>query len=243
MNTIQANIDNLTSLWRTIGERAHAYTSRKDFDHSVISYSQWPNRLWFHHDLNEINIKAAKEVLQATSTRLVLPYWDIYGGQSYKLLEENGFEKQSEQIGMSLRLNQEYQKIGSLRTEKVSNESTALLWEKLFMQAFNYKISHKLILSSYDEIDYLIAYHENKTVGTGIVYSSENAVVGIHAMGIVPEMRRKGFAEKMMINILSQSARQGFKYATLQASSMGKGLYLKLGFEEEFILTNYALQQ
>jgi len=61
--------------------------------------------------------------------------------------------------------------------------------------------------------------------------------------GIIPEQRRKGFAEQMMVNILSQSAEQGFKYSTLQASELGKGLYLKLGFKEQFIIKSYSLNK
>ena len=62
-------------------------------------------------------------------------------------------------------------------------------------------------------------------------------------MGVIPEMRRKGFAEQMMVNLLHWSTEQQFTYATLQASAMGKGLYLKLGFEEQFTMKNYSLRQ
>ena len=243
MNLIQKNIDNLTSLWRKVGEREHAHTSGDDFDFSAINYSEWPNRLWFHHDLNENSLKAAKNQLLSSSTKLIVPYWDIYQSQSYGLLEANGFEKLSEQVGMSLKLTQSYEKIEPLRLEIVTSKESAILWEELFLQAFNYRISHKLLLPGHEDIDYLIAYHKNEPIGTGIFHYSGDAVVGIHSMGIIPEMRRKGFAKQMMINMLSQSSKRGFKYATLQASDMGKGLYLKLGFEEQFIIKNYALRQ
>lgn len=59
-------------------------------------------------------------------------------------------------------------------------------------------------------------------------------------MGVIPAMRRKGLAEQMMRRILNQSLAQGFRYAMLQASAMGKGLYQKLGFTEQFVLKNYT---
>lgn len=141
---------------------------------------------------------------------------------------------------MSLKLDTPYEKTG-LHMEKVSNKSDALLWEKLFMQVFNYRISTEILLSSYEKIEYLIAYHENEPIGTGILYNDGNKIIGVHSMGIIPTMRRKGLAEQMMINMLDQSVGKGFEYATLQASDNGKGLYLKLGFEEQFTLKNYVL--
>jgi ribosomal protein S18 acetylase RimI-like enzyme len=239
MDLVQANIENLTSLWRTAGGRTHI--SRDDFDFGDIDYSEWPNRLWFHQDINEDSLKKAKIQVLATSTQLVIPYWDIYQSHSYELLEANGFQQIFEQIGMSLKMTQPYEKLETLRIEKVSNKKNAILWEELFMQAFKYRISHKVLISSYEDIDYLIAYHENEPVGTAILYYSGDGLVGIHSMGIIPKKRRMGFAEQMMINLLHQATAKGSKYATLQASNMGKGLYFKLGFEEQFIIKNYAL--
>ncbi|MDN5202686.1 GNAT family N-acetyltransferase [Fulvivirgaceae bacterium BMA10] len=242
MNLIKENVKNLTSLWRIVGDRVHAYTRGDDFDISAITDSEWPNRLWFHHDINERSLKAAKESLLSVSTNLIVPYWDIYQSRSYEFLESNGFEKLFEQVGMSLALTQAYETIGTLQIEKVTSKKTALVWDELFKQAFNYRIHHDLLMSSYMDIDYLIAYHNKQPVGTAILHHSKEAVIGVHAMGIIPEMRRKGFAEQMMLNLLGKATEQGFKYATLQASDLGKGLYLKLGFEEQFIMKNYVLQ-
>jgi ribosomal protein S18 acetylase RimI-like enzyme len=56
-------------------------------------------------------------------------------------------------------------------------------------------------------------------------------------------MHRKGLGEKLMSTLLFQAKGQGFGYVTLQASQPGRGLYLKLGFKEQFVLKNYALQK
>lgn len=238
---VQKNIENLSSLWRTVGEKFHSHTSGPDFDYSVISSSEWPNRLWFHHDIQEKSLEEVKNVLRTMPTRLVIPYWDIYQSHAYELLEANGFEKLFEQVGMSLNLAQAYKEAEGLHVEKVSSEEGALLWESLFKEAFGYNINHTLLLPNDDNISFLLAFYHQKPVGTAILHQTPGAVVGIHAMGIIPEMRRKGFAEQTMHHILNQSIEQGYKYATLQASLMGKGLYLKLGFEEQFIMKNYVL--
>ncbi|MFT4665923.1 MAG: hypothetical protein ACI9RM_001475 [Ulvibacter sp.] len=127
-NLVQKNIENLTSLWRTAGEGAAAHSARNEFEFGDINYSEWPNRLWFDQGLNKSNLQAAKNILMSTSTKLVIPYWDIYESKSYELLEAKGFEKTFEQIGMSLKLMQSYEPIEALRIEKVSNKETAILW-------------------------------------------------------------------------------------------------------------------
>ncbi|TRX59999.1 GNAT family N-acetyltransferase [Fulvivirga sp. M361] len=243
MDIIKENIKDLTSLWQKVSEQANAYTTGEDFDFGEISYSAWPNKLWFHHDVNKRTLDSAKSLLLSHSTRLTIPYWDIYQSTAYELLEANGFEKLSEQVGMYLKLTRTYEKADELELKKVTDDKDALLWSQLFEKAFNYHISHKLLFPVHPDIDYLIAWQKNEPVGTALVHVNENGVAGIHAMGVIPEMRRKGFAEQMMTNILYEITEQGFNYATLQASTLGQGLYLKLGFKEQFIMKNYALRQ
>jgi len=62
-------------------------------------------------------------------------------------------------------------------------------------------------------------------------------------MGNPPEMRRRGFAEEIMKLLINRVFDNQGKYITLQASGMGKNGYLKLGFEEQFIIRNYRLKQ
>ena len=243
MDTIQANIKNLTALWRTVGQQTSTYKAAEAFEYCMVEYAEWPNKLWFPHEVLEENIRTAKSILLAKPRNLVIPYWDIYSQQYDGLFQRYGFEQKSEQIGMSSKLTQDYRKRGdSLQLKKVSNKTDAALWSQLFFQAFNYSIHPKTIVSSYNQIQYLIAYIKDDPIGTAILFSTDNEVMGIHSMGIIPEKRRNGYAEQMMVKMLVTSKAQGFKYATLQASNMGKGLYLKLGFKEEFNLKNYHLR-
>ncbi len=169
-----------------------------------------------------------------------VPYWDIYSNGSYELLEANGFTKTSEQVGMYLTLTGPYEKAGTLTIKKVVDMETALLWEELFKQAFNYRISHKLLLPPYENIDYFIAWHQGNPAGTVVLHDT-GSIIGIHSMGIIPSMRRKGLAAQLMNNVLNLAYKNGYEYATLQASEAARGLYLKLGFEEQFVMKNYIL--
>ncbi|BFP43423.1 hypothetical protein FGF1_42680 [Flavobacteriaceae bacterium GF1] len=241
MDLKKLNIDNLISLWQLVDRRAGAYVPGDVFDHGTITYSDWPNKLWFTKKPTPEDIIIAKEIIASTSTKLTIPYWEIEGNDYESLFAKNGFEKVLEQVGMALDLSKGDFTPSGLKLQKVENRKAAQLWELLFERAFNYKIHYELILKSLDDVDYLIAYDQTFPVGTAVAYSTGNQIVGIHSMGIIPEMRRKGYAEKMMQSMLHEAMGRGSSHAVLQASAMGKGLYEKLGFEEQFAMSNYAL--
>ncbi|MBL6449404.1 GNAT family N-acetyltransferase [Fulvivirga sp. 29W222] len=240
---INQNIENLISLWQTVSEKTNFQKSEEGFEYSMIPYSEWPNRLWFHQAPDEKTVAKAKEILLSSSKNITIPYWDIYANEAHQLLECNGFEVRFEQIGMSLKLTQSYDAPQNLELKKVRNGKEAQLWEKLFQQAFGYQISHKLLQQDYESTDFIIAYHNESPVGTAVLHHPSGDIIGIHAMGIIPEARRQGYAEQLMKIILNHSIEHGFKFATLQASAMGKGIYIRLGFEEQFLMKNYTLNK
>lgn len=241
MNRVKSNIDNLTSLWRTVSEPDNGYINAEEFDSCVIKYSEWPNKLWFNHEIKQGMVKVARERLLSLPVRLTLPYWDIYKSNSYELLEQNGFKLKFEQLGMSLKLQHSFTESRVLKIREISNVEEAVLWSDLFSKSFGYFISPLLIRRSYGNTTFYLAYHENEAVGTGILHTTNN-VTGIHSVGVIPEHRRKGFADKIMKLLINQSIILKSEYATLQASNMGKGLYSKLGFETHFGIRNYVLQ-
>ncbi|RKR12488.1 acetyltransferase (GNAT) family protein [Maribacter vaceletii] len=242
MNSIKLNIENLISIWQTVSEPFNASFHEKEFDYCLMKDSEWPNRLWFHNDINETKIALAKEKLSSISTNLTVPYWNIHNNNSFQLLEENGFNLKFEQIGMSLKPDHSFIESSSLCLKKVSTKKETELWSVLFSKSFGYFINPMLLNKYQENTDYYIAYHKNEAVGTAILHIT-NKVTGIHSVGIIPEQRRKGYAEKIMKLLINQSIEINSDYITLQSSNMGKGLYLKLGFEEQFTIKNYALQQ
>ncbi|WFO16194.1 GNAT family N-acetyltransferase [Cellulophaga baltica 4] len=242
MSNIKSNIENLTSLWRTASEPFDSYFSETDFNYSLIENSEWPNRLWFHNDINEAKISLAKEKISSTPTILTVPYWNIYNSNSFQLLEENGFTLKFEQIGMSLKPNHSFTELSGLNLKKVSTKKETELWSVLFSKSFGYFISPILLNKCQENTNYYIVYYNNEAIGTAILHIT-NKTVGIHSVGIIPKQRRKGYAEQVMKLLINQSIEINSDYITLQSSKMGKDLYLKLGFEEQFTIKNYALQQ
>ncbi len=241
-NLIEANIDNLTSLWKVAGIPFHACFSELHFDYCFIENSEWPNRLWLHQDLKQETISIIKERVASIPSQLTIPYFDLYNSNSNKFLESGGFTKQFEQVGMSLKLDNLLEVENDLSIQLVSNESESIVWSKLFERAFGYKIHHEILLKTHEEIDYYIAYHHDQVVGTAMAYKT-NDVMGVHSVGIPPEMRRKGYANRIMKLLINLAIGNTCNHMVLQASEMGKNLYLKLGFQEDFIIKNYRTPQ
>lgn len=240
MDTTHGNVENLKSLWRTVSTPFGAYAAGENFSYCLVTKSDWPNRLWFHQDVNQETLATAIGKLTAIPTRMLLPYWDIYESNSYQLLEENGFQKLFEQAAMYRKLNQAFPEPGAIQMRAVADSAEALLWTQLFTLSFGYRINPAQLLTAGNSTSFLLAYNGNRPVGTGALHRT-NKMAGIHAVGIIPEMRKKGFAEQIMLHLLNQCVKENFDYACLQASDMGKGLYLKLGFVEQFKIRNYFL--
>lgn len=241
MNTVQANIENLTSLWKTAAIPFDAYVKNPLFHYCDVNDSDWPNRLWFDQDITAESLETALKSILDRPNKLHLPYWDIYNSKSYELIEAKGYALRSEQAGMSLQLQEPFSLKNSLHFGPVTTEADAITWVTLFQQAFNYRINHRILISTLNKIHYFLAHYENQPIGTAVLYITQN-IAGIHSVGVIPDMRRKGFADEIMKFILNKSIELKAAYATLQASKMGKDLYLKLGFKDEFLIKNYILR-
>ena len=104
INSIQANIENLTSLWQIASTSHQSYFTSNIVSYGWIENSDWPNRIWYHQDINQEMIDATKEIIKTSPVKLTIPYWDIPGRTPNTILEDNGFKILFEQIGMSLQL-------------------------------------------------------------------------------------------------------------------------------------------
>jgi ribosomal protein S18 acetylase RimI-like enzyme len=240
MDLVQENLENLTSLWKIAGQKAGKYWHTDQFSMSFECNSDWPNRLWFNKAVDADTIVKAIDLMGSNHAKITMPIWGENLSYSTRTLEKLGFNHKFSQVGMSIILNQDFNASGKVRLEKVSNELSAKLWSLLFEKSFGYLIAEETIMKTYDEITYLIGFYGDEPVGTSVLYFHHPTIAGIHSMGIIPEQRRKGFAEEMLRHQLNMATRSGARYATLQASDMGKGLYLKLGFQEQFIIKNFT---
>ncbi|WP_113661355.1 GNAT family N-acetyltransferase [Pedobacter nanyangensis] len=234
----QLNIANLTALWSKVGQAAGLYTNENGYELSLVKNAEWPNKIWTKQPLAQELLTALTHQMASCEQTLVFPHWDIYPSKGLEIASE-GFTQKSFQTGMSLQLNKSFTSSKSLTFKRVLNANQARLWAGVYPKCFGYVISEETLNRTMNEIEYHLFYFKDELVGTAIYYPSEQ-VAGIHGVGIVPEMRKRGFAEEIMCILLNRAIAAGIPYATLQASELGKGIYKRLGFTEDFIIRNYV---
>lgn len=241
MDNIKAkNIDNLVSLWETVGKSFGKYFQEDDCSYCQIPHTEWPNRVWFNKKVKEKDIEKSVEIIRNSPIPLSVSCWDDKSKHS-PVSQNFGLTIKSEQTGMSLPLNKKFDNPNRVRLVKAETENQARLWTEIFPKNFGYVISMKTLLKTQHLIPYSLIYLDETPIGTSIAYPTEN-VIGIHAMGIIPEYRKQGFAEEAMLHILNSAIDDNLYMAVLQSSTLGKGVYQKLGFTEDFVMTNYALE-
>lgn len=239
INLITDNIDNLTEFWKTVGHPFLAYHKKNAVEFCKIENSGWPNKLWFKEDLKSNDLPKIIELIKQNSG-LVIPYWDIFESNSNELLEKNGFQIKTEQVGMFLKLSQKFELEKNLTFKKVSTEEDAKIWSDIYPNAFGYVISKEILLQKYQNAHFYLVSFEEKPIGTFMLFQTGKNM-GIHGVGVIPEMRRKGFAEEIMKFAMNLSLDLNAETAHLQASAMGKDIYTRLGFEDLFVIKNYFL--
>jgi predicted acetyltransferase len=239
---IKENIDNLTSLWKTAGNSVGTYFENSEFNGSIIEDSEWPNRIWFNTDANIKILTNAVKFVYNNSKTLTVPYWNNYNNGIEDIFELFNLKLKFKQVGMSMKLENNFEYEERLLIKKVENEKEAQTWENIYPQAFGYKISKETLLATHKKINYYLAFLNEDPIGTAIVYNSNN-ISGIHGVGVIPSARRKGFAEEIMKYVINKSIDDKMEYSTLQASDMGKGIYLRLGYSEDFTINNFVLNE
>lgn len=242
METIQSNITNLTSLWKSVTQPFNTYNEDKNIGYCFIPNSQWPNKIWLKkaHDPNILN--DIKLLLKSELDGLTLSYFDIDSSEkNQKNFDCHGFKESSIQFGMSLNLKEKLKTSKQLNLQLVTNMEDSKKWSQSFYKAFGYKVSEETIKKTYHIINYYLIYDHEDIVGTVICHQTQ-ATIGIHSLGILPDMRGKGYATQIMFSALNKGLEQGCNLATLQASKMAKSMYEKMGFTTEFIMRNYKLK-
>ncbi|KAF2333949.1 GNAT family N-acetyltransferase [Flavobacterium nitrogenifigens] len=239
INLIKDNIDNLTTLWKTAAIPLLSYHQNDFLEFSQIKNAGWPNRLWFREDITEKDLQQIQETIEK-NPGLVVPYWDIFGSNSNEIFEKNGFSIRNQLAAMALKLDQKFMTPNILTFKRVLNEEDAKTWTDIYPLSFNYVISKETLVHNYENVKYFLVHFEEKPIGTLALFQTEN-IMGIHGVGVIPEMRKRGFAEEIMKFAINKAIDADCEYAQLQASALGKGIYTKLGFEDLFTITNYQL--
>jgi ribosomal protein S18 acetylase RimI-like enzyme len=241
MENIKNNINNLTNLWTIASKPFNGFATDYLISYCQINNSEWPNRIWTTQQLSIRILQSIKEITENSDTNLKFVNFENLEANNTILIESLGFKLTSSLPGMSLKLNQYFPKSTRIKLEMVTNKAEAKKWSSVFKEAFGYLISAETVLKSMHKTNYYLIY-DKKTVVATIVLHQTNNIAGIHSLGVLPNMRGKGYAKEIMHYILNEAIKQGATQATLQASSVAKKMYEKLGFKTDFTMNNYELK-
>jgi ribosomal protein S18 acetylase RimI-like enzyme len=66
-----------------------------------------------------------------------------------------------------------------------------------------------------------------------------DGLAGVYAVATLPQARNRGIGTAMTLHAMAEGQRRGAKLATLQATSMGRPIYEKIGFRTVFDYQSY----
>ena len=86
----------------------------------------------------------------------------------------------------------------------------------------------------------LVYYHDGEPASTVELFATDHQTIGFYGFATLETYRRKGIGSAMFSFAMNRAKSQGFKYAILQATDDGIGIYKKAGFEEVTTFYEYA---
>ncbi|WP_209329758.1 GNAT family N-acetyltransferase [Lunatimonas salinarum] len=230
------NIFNLTELWKLGGMNSGELISKKGVFASKANRGDWPNKLWVDGELTSEKLEIISSI--GKDKPLGLAVWE--DRFSDELLAKIGFHPTIELIGMSGDIaNFSYSDQLDIILKKVNTTEEAIVWSRVFFDAFRYGILAPTILALKEKVDFYTAWLEEKPIGTSMIFKDSAGIAGIYSIGIAPAFRGKGLANQLFEATLSEVKKIGSNKAILQASAMGLGLYRKYGFHSDFKIRFY----
>jgi ribosomal protein S18 acetylase RimI-like enzyme len=242
MDNVKENINNLSSLWKITTEPFQTYFETESLGYCYINNSQWPNRIWIKQNSIESNLKEVIGIMNNCSVELTFSNFYHNSKEDMALIAQNNFTEKTMQYGMYLKLHQSFENPPQLSFRQVNNKEDIKLWCSAFRKSFGYKINEITVEKSLNNITYINIIFNDEVIGTIILHKTDD-IAGIHSLGVIPQMRGKGFAKQAMHYVLNLSIKLNAKTVTLQASEMAKSMYEKLGFTTQFIIRNYKLNK
>jgi predicted GNAT family acetyltransferase len=235
MNLKEKNIENILSLWTIVNTPFNTNYNKGNYSYCYLPFSDWPNRLWSWNFTPEVLDDAIKEMRNGKEG-LRISSWE----DNHDLFLSRDLEQRFQQTGMSLHLKERPAYEKRLQLMRVENEEQAKQWVDTFTIPFGYRIHEDLVAQSCNKVQFNLVFFENTLIGTALLHI-EDGIAGIHSVGIIPEVRRKGYAEEIMKILIDMAIDSNASHCVLQASEMGQGIYTRLGFTADFLFTHYTL--
>jgi ribosomal protein S18 acetylase RimI-like enzyme len=260
MNIDEANLNNLTGLWRKYGFDV----LQGEIGSAMLINPSWPYRCWYQSPLfvvdrrdHSLQTLDDDTLLDGIPQSAIIPVWSLLGSRPTNLLpfqEEHAvlekvliaqkWTSHFEQTAMFLELQRETANAPSVNAEfsmrVVSSYEELALWIDVCEDAFGYDIDSLVLepLIGDKEIQIILGDLNGQAAAAALLYKTGNTI-GIHQVGVRKAFQGKGIASCLMNEILALCVQWGGENAVLQASEAGVSLYRRLGFNSRFIIKNY----
>lgn len=242
--------DSWSPFWRFYAERMPLAWRQREADALFCSFTI-PHPLFNQvadadANLSQERVKQICETMDARGLPwlwLANPaHWDDSSSQWFS---ENGLEEGGIVEGMAFDTAQTEIKAeapaGLEIREALCKEDLHAFWEGI-MPAYEMPIEFAAPFQAvhdahgfYPDVPLRIYYGvwEGSPVSGSIVYFDSEVAV-IQCVGTSPEARGRGFAPAVVAACIRAAQEAGYRYVVLQASDMGRPVYLKMGFAEYF---------
>lgn len=259
MHIDEANINNLTDLWKKYG----VINLEENTDLVLNVNSTWPYRCWFDwktlsdSKINELFNPKFNSLLIQHNNSNVVPLWilDNFTGDEVnrcqifeKNLLHNEYVCGVEQVAMyldlhelkNMRLDDQYNIKTDLDIKNVSSAAELDKWINIISKAFEYEVDDAVFfeLLKCKDIKILMAYQADQAVAGALLYKTGD-VIGLYQMGVLQSLQGQGIARYLMLYLIETSMQWQGRYIVLQASKAGRALYDSLGFKAQFLIKNY----
>jgi GNAT superfamily N-acetyltransferase len=214
------------------------------FLNGVSSYQLSPDR----------TDEAIEETIHFFQTRQATWEWMVGPQPSPQSLPESlvkhGFEVGGDSPGMAARLDAIDLKLpmpDHLEIIPVEDADTLRTWAVTVLDGFELPdlypgfVNLECSLGCQPYYRRYLAILRGQPVAASSLYLGKH-VAGIYCVATVPSARKLGIGAAVTLRALQEARSEGYHIAVLQASQMGRGVYLKLGFQEFSTLYGYSLE-
>ena len=255
---IQANEENLFGLFESLVGFPRVQVTRNAM--ALRTFSEVPFPLFN----SVLGARLSEAAVDATVMGLLAPYVDQgvpmtwWTGPSTrpvdlpKVLERNGLVPVASSPCMSLDLRawvDDTRPIAGFRIERVWNRGLSADWSRAVRVSFGFP---DYAIEAYTEamihcgfgpdspFEHWVGYLDGTPVASASLFRCAG-VAGVYNVATVPAARGRGIGAAITQAPLREARGEGLRLAVLQASSAGFPTYVKLGFEQDGVISQFVL--
>ncbi len=249
MDYSQANIE---ALFRLIGSfPGHEFVETEDFDFIKTKDSIWPNQLINLKaevsNLNQVLSHIENESAQGRLPNILMSNPSDDDPVVVDLLKKRGY-RSSQWAAMThdLTILDSENHFSEIEFNQVHSQDQLKEWialvelelmggEKLNAEIFSNLLKH---LDCY----FFLASSKSETVGTAFLFVA-GKTAGIYLVSTLKSHRRKGIGKEITRRCLEKAKSLGCTQVDIQATELGRGVYLSLGFINKGFINVFKIQK